>query len=1020
MSVYPKRLIEVDLPIKKISAHARREKSIRHGHISTLHIWWARRPLAACRAVLCAALWPDPADPLCPQKFRDDACRLISEFAAKASSDRQLTQSCSHDTWKKWQALAKPGSGLDASKEPHWNVLRFALLDFIADFANWDNSTVPEYLETSRALTQSAHEALGGAPGTRPLVVDPFAGGGSIPLEALRVGADVFASDLNPIPVLLNKVVLEYIPKYGKRLADEVRKWGDWIQREAEKELAEFYPKDADGAKPVAYLWARTIQCEGPGCGSEVPLIRSPWLAKKVNRSVMVQLVPKPKSKRVDFRIILKARDGWVDQSDDKVKIENPKFDGTVKRGSATCPCCGYTTPVARIREQLKARRGGANDARLFCVVKTTPSENGRSYRLPNNLDANAFAAAAAELTHRAKTHKGDLSLFPDEVIPMTEIRRISVPIYGMTSWGDLFSARQALALSTFVSLLHRVRAKLRDEDAELSRTVTTILSLAISRFSDICNALCMWEATKTQVRHLFTRQAIGMLWDYAEPHIFADAAGNFSITLGTMLEVIERESISLPMGHVELASATQHPLPEDSVNALITDPPYYDAVPYAHLSDFFYVWLRRALASEHPDLFRLAEVPKASEIVVDRSHELSHSQKNIAFYERALTEAFVEARRVLQPSGIGAIVFASKTTASWEAILKAVVDAGWIITGSWPIDTEMETRVAAQGQARLASSVHLVCRPRENPDGSMRTDDIGDWRDVLQELPRRIHEWMPRLAQEGVVGADAIFSCLGPALEIFSRYSRVEKPSGDQVTLKEYLEHVWAAVSKEAISMIFAGADTTGFEEDARLTAMWLWTLSPGLSNAESAKPDEVVDADEDSDEKPAQAAKLTGFTLEYDAARKIAQGLGAHLELLVNLVEVKGDTARLLPVAERTQALFGKEGTESPAAKRKKSAQLSLPGLLEELDQEDSGWTLQNAAKPGGTTLDRLHQAMILFAAGRGEALRHFLVDDGAGKDQRFWRLAQALCALYPPGTDERRWSEGLLARKKGLGFS
>ena len=383
---------------------------------------------------------------------------------------------------------------------------------------------------------------------------------------------------------------------------------------------------------------------------------------------------------------------------------------------------------------------------------------------------------------------------------------------------------------------------------------------------------------------------------------------------------------------------------------------------------------------------------------------------------------AFAEARRVLQPSGIATIVFASKTTASWEAILKAVVDAGWIITGSWPIDTEMETRVAAQGQARLASSVHLVCRPRQPEEGSIRTTDvgdIGDWRDVLQELPRRIHEWMPRLAQEGVVGADAIFACLGPALEIFSRYSRVEKPNGDQVTLKEYLEYVWAAVSKEAISMIFAGADTTGFEEDARLTAMWLWTLSPGLSNGESAKADEMEDDDEGSDEKPAQAAKLTGFTLEYDAARKIAQGLGAHLELLVNLVEIKGETARLLPVAERTKALFGKEGTESPATKRKKSAQLSLPGLLEELEQEDSGWTLQNAAKPGSTTLDRLHQAMILFAAGRGEGLRRFLVDDGVGKDQKFWSLAQSLCALYPSGTDERRWSEGVLARKKGLGL-
>ena len=277
----------------------------------------------------------------------------------------------------------------------------------------------------------------------------------------------------------------------------------------------------------------------------------------------------------------------------------------------------------------------------------------------------------------------------------------------------------------------------------------------------------------------------------------------------------------------------------------------------------------------------------------------------------------------------------------------------------------------------------------------------------------------MPRLQREGVVGADAIFACLGPALEGFSRYSRVEKPNGEVVELREYLEQVWAAVSREALSMIFTGADTTGFEEDARLTAMWLWTLSPGLAGGNRGGAEDYEEDGDESEEKVTKSAKSGGFVLEFDAARKIAQGLGVHLEQLVTLVEVKGETARLLPVAERTKALFGKEGTESPAAQRKKQAQLSLPGLLEELGQEDSGWSLQNAAKPGSTTLDRLHQSMILFAAGRGEALRRFLVDEGVGKDPKFWRLAQSLCALYPSGTDERRWAEGVLARKKGLGL-
>ena len=412
----------------------------------------------------------------------------------------------------------------------------------------------------------------------------------------------------------------------------------------------------------------------------------------------------------------------------------------------------------------------------------------------------------------------------------------------------------------------------------------------------------------------------------------------------------------------------------------------------------------------------------KVEEIVVDRPHELSSSTKDISVYERELTKAFAEGRRMLRPDGIAAIVFASKTTSSWEAILKAVVDAGWTITGSWPIDTERAARVAAQGQARLGSSVHLVCRSRENPSGSLRQADIGEWRDVLAELPRRIHEWMPRLAEEGVVGADAIFACLGPALEVFSRYSRVEKASGDTVALKEYLEQVWAAVAKEALTMIFTGADATDFEADARLTAMWLWTLNAGNTDAANAENPEEEDSGTES-ESGTKKPKAAGFVLEYDAARKIAQGLGAHLEHLGTLVEVSGEQARLRLVEERARYLFGKESrqrVEGGYARKKKPRQGTL---FEEPEASETvaGATLgdMREATLGDTVLDRVHQSMILFAAGRGDALRRFLVEEGVGKDARFWRLADALAALYPRSTDERRWVEGVLARKKGLGF-
>jgi len=289
----------------------------------------------------------------------------------------------------------------------------------------------------------------------------------------------------------------------------------------------------------------------------------------------------------------------------------------------------------------------------------------------------------------------------------------------------------------------------------------------------------------------------------------------------------------------------------------------------------------------------------------------------------------------------------------------------------------------------------------------------------------------MARLSSEGVVGADAIFACLGPALEIFSRYARVEKASGEPVLLKEYLTYVWGAVAQEALAQIFKDADASGFEEDARLTAMWLWTLNAGGQSLAAAGADDAEDEAEtsgdDEDEGGSSGKAKTsggGFVLEFDAARKIAQGLGAHLEQLTSIIEVKGDKARLLSVSERTRRLFGKDEADAPTTpgkRKKKDKQLGLftPEQLGDLETEDGGWGDKSVPKLGDTALDRVHQSMILFAAGRGEALRRFLIDDGAGKDHRFWKLANAMSALYPPGTDEKRWVDGVLARKKGLGL-
>ena len=550
MIPYPKRLIEVDLPIKKISKHARREKSIRQGHISTLHIWWARRPLAACRAVICAALWPDPADPLCPEKFRNDCSTIMRRF------------------------FDPMGTGARDFDDPM--ALRIALLDFIADFANWDNTIKKEYIETTRALTQSAHESLGGAPGTRPLVVDPFAGGGSIPLEALRVGADAFASDLNPVAVLLNKVVLEYIPKHGQRLADEVRKWGEWIKQEAEKELAQFYPKDPDGATPIAYLWARTITCEGPGCGAEVPLMRSLWLAKKEKRSIALRIIPNTEEKSVDFEII------------ENVKASDVR-DGTMRRGSITCPCCGFTTPVASVRKQLKVRRGGTTDARMLAVRQDSLTGD-RSYRLPIERDLEAARKAAEELERRKKEFKGELSLLPNEPMPPQGTLGFRIQLYGMEQWGDIFTPRQALALTTLVRLVQEVGKKLADENKNgLSIAVQTCLAAALDRQADFNSSLCVLNVVGGRgVVHTFGRQALPMIWDFMETNPFNNVGANWIAGIEAFYDTIKTETLGINNGVAIRSSATGLPLPDNVAQGFFTDPPYYDAVPYADLSDFF------------------------------------------------------------------------------------------------------------------------------------------------------------------------------------------------------------------------------------------------------------------------------------------------------------------------------------------------------------------------------------------------------------------------------------------------
>lgn len=1027
---YPKRLIEVDLPIKRISEHARREKSIRHGHISTLHVWWARRPLAACRAVLCASLWPDPADENCPTRF--------VKFAGK-----EMIKWSDNDHLK----LISKESSAHFIKLNHNNnlvqnrmFLRQLLLDFLVDFANWDNSFHPEFLITSRTLTQFAHISLGGEPGTNPLVADPFAGGGAIPLESSRVGCDSFAGDLNPVAVLLNKAHLEIIPNCTSDFKNNFIREAQNIYAKVNKKISKYYKglenptislylpqlditvkKDnvawelisVKSETTVAYLWAREIKCEGPGCGLNIPLLRTLQIVKKSKKSVFIDIDLSEDKKKVTTKLLF--------DSDNNIKDI-----GTVKKGSVICPKCHFVTKSSSVRAQLSKENGGANNARLIAVVTKliTSRKNfnsvkdfeeiGKYYRNPSEEDLQRIKEAKTKLKSISEARIGDYSLIPKEPTPDGKGggagRAFSQRNYGINVFSQVYTDRQLLTLSTFAKEIY---------ESKSDSQIKLFLAFALGRVNDLSMSLCRWLPSLEAIAAANGGQnRMPVTLDFTESNPIGDGGGNWSGQIDWIVRVIQNLIDSKLLKGTAIQSPAQDVnLPDESVDILFTDPPYYDAFPYSDLSDYFFIWLKRCLGKKYFE--NNAElVPKSKEIVV---YDVEHGEpgviKNNDYFTSEMTKVFSAWRVASKFNSICIVVFANKTLNGWESMLKSLVDSGWIITGSWPIDTERVNRQRAQGSAALASSIHLVCRPRENEDGSLKQNQIGDWRDVQEELPKRIHDWMPRLAKEGVVGADAIFACLGPALEIYSRYTKVIHVGSEKIiSLKEYLEKVWAAVSQEALNMVFIGGETSSFEGDARLTAMWLWTLTAGVN--ENEIPNEDADIEE---EEGLESSKLTyGYTLEFDTARKIAQGLGANLDELKALVEVKGDKARLLPVAERANKLFGGAGIQTQAIRKKKKAQLTLSFENYETT-EDQKYEMPELQieQIGKTVLDRLHQAMLLFSSGRTEALRRFLVEDGVGKDDRFWKLAQALTSLYPKDSDERRWVEAVQTYKKNLGF-
>jgi putative DNA methylase len=906
-----RRLIEVAFPLEEVSEHSRREKNVRHGHISTLHIWWARRPLAACRAFIYASLVDDPGEG--PEREE-----LLKEVADLAS----------------WDAVRKPdqvvrprekgGSGLNGR----------------------------QLLERAR---QRILDCNGGKP---PRLLDPFAGGGAIPLEALRLGCEVEASDLNPVAVLILKGTVEYPQKYGQPnsrdvpkyiylaadsgpqkgffdgdlvaaykknpLATDVRFWGNWVLERAQKELAQFYPPDPDGSVPVAYLWSRTVPC--PNCGAEMPLIRQYWLARKDKKKVALRPVLDRAQGRVDFEVV------------EGPDVTGDPAEATTTRGDSVCLLCRQVLKAEAVR---RLGRDGKMGAMLTAVVLEGRNGSGKRYRADAAADLTAFQSAARRLAELERL-PADLSLVPDEPIAR-ETLGLRIDEFGFVNWAHLFNARQLVSLVVFTRLVQAAFTTMRESlDQEYAEAVTTYLAMAVDRLADYGSGLARWLATVQAPAGTFGRQALPMVWDYCEVVPTVDSGGGFPGALRWIQQVVEHASeVAVAHARVIQRDAT---VMTGQADFILTDPPYYDAIDYAGLSDFFYVWLKRSVGNFHRELFVLPLTPKRKQAIM-ASETASKSEQER--YVRLMEKAFFSCARSLHGGRMG-VVFAHAQSDAWATLIESLLSAGLIPDSSWPIDTEREARTSSALRANLQTSVWMACRPRQEGAGeAFLADVMAAMRPVIRE--RLLYFW-----SKGILGADFFISAIGPALSVFGRYEKVMRPDGSEVTVRDFLDLVRRESTTVALEQVLHGADLGLIDPVTRQYVTWVWSYSRA--------------------------------PLEAGEAIALCLATGADY----------GQVVRPHAIASES---------------REKSKKLVKLRSIRERGAQDEDLGIGTPARPA-PLIDELQRAAWLWGQNKQEELAKYRAQLGETRWQALRTLGQAVAQCLPDGDEDRRLVNGLLS--------
>lgn len=812
--VTKKKLIETSLPLEAINAASAREKSIRHGHPSTLHLYWSRKPLATARAILFAQLVDDPAS-------------RPEEFPTVEAQDAE----------------------------------RARLHALLEKLVVWENSL------DENLLRQAQEEIRKSNNGELPTVLDPFAGGGSIPLEAQRLRLEAHASDLNPLAVLINKALIEIPPKFAKRgpvhpgakdhssyqraegLAEDVRYYGQWMRDEAERRIGHLYPKvkapDGTEHTVIAWKWARTVKSPNPANPIEVPLVNSWWLSKKKGKEAWVKAT---------------VRDGQVryEVMHDKY---GPNSEDTINRKGAVSIADGTPIGLDYIRSEARSGRMGAH---LIAIVAEGP--RGRLYFSPTSNDA-----AVANVDRPEGLSEAEL---PEQALGFR------VQNYGLKRWTDLFTNRQLVAMTTLSDLVAEARAqvladalaiglpegdRLTDGGAgaeAYADAVATYLALAVSRFSDRSSSLASWDSSRDSARNVFARQAIPMVWDFVETNPLSSSSGNFLGQIDWIAEVLEHSPAAAE------GTATQLSARERGYNQFVvsTDPPYYDNIGYSDLSDYFYVWLRRSLLDIHPQVVCTMLTPKADELV---ANPYRHDGKVGAekFFVDGFNAVFHRIRHDARPDAPMTVYYAYKqqdakadgtTSTGWHTLLGGLITAGWEITATWPVRSELSNRMLSQGTNALASSIVLACRPRaEGAEATTR-------RAFVARLKSELPEALRTLMQGAIAPVDLAQAAIGPGISVFSRYSRVREADGSDMNVKDALLLINATLDE------VLGEQESDFDPDTRFAVKWYRQFGWGLESSGIA-------------DQLARSSDTSIGTLERGG-----------------IFEAKGGKARLLPPAQ------------------------------------------------------------------------------------------------------------------------